>query len=575
MNLEKHNICLWNKGLNAQSHLLDLIKKKKDEGIKILSVKNYSINSYENQIKFCKALYYKSETDFENKVIRCGFQNFIKIEVELNCSKTNIETTRGISEVSKEIYLLKQILREELNLSDLLHCTDTEEESKLFEILLNKYFDKKHDKHFFVGIKNIGDVKKLLNQFFNYVVLRNFDSFYNNENYSSVDILCDSRSQIIRLMGAQSAKNSRSQVLFKIDNSEKPLYFDLRQIDDSYYPLNWQLQMLKNRIFDKDLNVYKISKIDEYYSLIYHTIIHKDNVSPDYIAKINKIYNDLVGRRADEKNFVSHVLSLKRFLKSNKIIIGSSKDQTVGCAPSNIGIFNNLLLQHDNTHIIPSKNYLFQDSHAKSIISNIINNGSPIFSKSGKYHQSKVFFKKIGNTNMVIKLCTALNEVASRYIYSEHEALRLLDGIFCPKMYWYGFLPTLKEENNYAYAIIMEHVYGVNLKNLEENGIKANKKKITKSEGILLKSNLSYAIKTINDTGIKHQDLRGEGIIVDDKMNIKIIDFGLSRTSNSYYDNEIPEKIIKDSNENKFNIRSDKEAIQYHFNQINLLISNL
>ena len=44
MNLEKHNICLWNNGLDKQSNLIDLIKNRSDKGIKILSVKNYSID---------------------------------------------------------------------------------------------------------------------------------------------------------------------------------------------------------------------------------------------------------------------------------------------------------------------------------------------------------------------------------------------------------------------------------------------------------------------------------------------------------------------------------------------------
>jgi len=572
MKKEIHNICLWNNGLNQQSNLINNIK---DIDIKILSVSNYETSLDENQIKICKAIYYKSETNFENKVNRCGFKNFIKIEIELNCSKTNIETTRGISQVSKEIFELKQKLRNELNVTDLIHCTDTETESKLLNILLNAYFKKENDKFLYTGIRKIEDVKELLNNFFNYVVLRNFDSFYSNEKHGDVDILCDSRSQIIRLLGAESAKDSRSRALFRIPNLENNLYFDLREIDENYYPLTWQLDMLKNKIFDKDLNIYKISKIDEYYSLIYHTVIHKDNVSPEYIEKINTIYFDLIGKDNNKKDFVAHVLSLKKFLKSNKIIINSSKDQTVGCTPSNVGIFNNLLLQNDETNIIPSKNYLFQDRHSKKIISDILINDKPFFTKSGKYHQSKVYIKKIGNTYLAVKICTAFTEFAARYIYSEHEALNLLNGIFCPKIYWYGFLPTVKEENNYSYAIIMEYVYGINLKNLLENKIKANNVKITKSECEILKRKLSYAIKTINDSGVKHQDLRSDNIIVDNKMNVKIIDFGLSRTSNSYYENEIPSKLIDDINENKINIRNDLEAIKYHCNQIDILISKL
>ena len=198
MIMEKHNICLWNNGLNAESDLINFIKK--DESLKLISINYYYVPLEEDQTKLCKAIYYKSETNFDNKVKRCGFKKFIKIEVELNCSKTNIETTRGISQVSKEIYELKTKLRNELNLLDLIHCTDTEKESKLLEIFLNKNFKKDNNKFIFTGIKKIEDVKDLLNNFFNYLILRNFESFYSNEKHGDVDILCESRIQIIRLL---------------------------------------------------------------------------------------------------------------------------------------------------------------------------------------------------------------------------------------------------------------------------------------------------------------------------------------------------------------------------------------
>ena len=574
MKLEQHNICLWNNALNLKDRLINLITEQ--NYLKLLSLKYFSIESVEDQKKFCKMIYYKSETDFDLKVNRCGFNNFINIEIELNCSQEYMRTTRGISLVSKEIFFLKNFLRESLNTSDLIHCTDTEDESILLNYQLKNFFKiTSKNNYVFSGLQDINVVKNILNKFTNYAVLRNPESFYKKNLHADVDILCCSREQIIRLLGAKSATNSRSRVLFEIPNLEATVYLDLRQIDDNYYPTKWQIQMLDNKIFNKKLNIYQISNIDQYYSLVYHAIIHKDNIAPDYTEKINIIYKQLTKDRLDEKNFVYHVDMLRRFLISNKIIISASADQTVGCTPSNIGIFNNFAIQNDDSHIMPSKNYLFQDRHAKHLISIAVKNDQPFFSKSGKFHKSKIYSMKVGNTNMVIKLCTAKSEFSARYIYSEHQALMLLDGVFCPKVYWYGFLPTVIGNNKYAYSIITESINGVTLKNLFENRIKANQSKITKPEAIILKTKITKAVNAINDVGVQHNDLRGENIIIDNKMNVKIIDFGLSRTSNSYYDNEIEKIIIKFSDNNKYNLRNDREALLMNIHLIDILISKL
>ena len=384
MKLEQHNICLWNKALNLKDKLVNLLKEQNN--LKLLSIKYFFINSAEDQKKFCKIIYYKSETDFDLKVNRCGFNSFINIEIELSCSQEYKQTTRGISLVSKEIFFLKNFLRKSLNASDLIHCTDSEGESILLNYQLKHFFkETSKNNYVFSDLQDINVVKNFLNRFANYAVLRNPESFYKKNLHADVDILCYSREQIIRLLGAKSVTNSRSRVLFEVPNIEAPVYLDLRQIDDNYYPLKWQIQMLDNKIFNKELNIYQLSNIDQYYSLVYHTLIHKDNIAPDYIEKINFIYKKLNKDQLDERNFDYHVDMLRRFLKSNKITISPSADQTVGCAPSNIGIFNHFAFQNDDSHIMPSKNYLFQDRHAKYLISTAIKNNHSFFSKTGNY----------------------------------------------------------------------------------------------------------------------------------------------------------------------------------------------
>ena len=108
MKLESHNICLWGNGKHLESKLIDLLKSDFINKLTIVSLKYYSIENYKDQISFCKNIYYNSETDFTLKVNRCNFKNFVSIEVKLNSTKGYIQTTRGISYISKEIFYLKE-----------------------------------------------------------------------------------------------------------------------------------------------------------------------------------------------------------------------------------------------------------------------------------------------------------------------------------------------------------------------------------------------------------------------------------------------------------------------------------
>ena len=47
--MEKHNICLWNNGLNAESDLINFIKK--DESLKLISINYYQRKTKLNYVK--------------------------------------------------------------------------------------------------------------------------------------------------------------------------------------------------------------------------------------------------------------------------------------------------------------------------------------------------------------------------------------------------------------------------------------------------------------------------------------------------------------------------------------------
>ena len=50
---------------------------------------------------------------------------------------------------------------------------------------------------------------------------------------------------------------------------------------------------------------------------------------------------------------------------------------------ANIGIFDDTKFSNDDLYILPSKNYYFQDRHARYIILDTLKNEKPLFKKEG------------------------------------------------------------------------------------------------------------------------------------------------------------------------------------------------
>jgi serine/threonine protein kinase len=73
--------------------------------------------------------------------------------------------------------------------------------------------------------------------------------------------------------------------------------------------------------------------------------------------------------------------------------------------------------------------------------------------------------------------------------------------------------------------IVMEH-YGCDLTNV----LSLNSSSFTKDHILLIFYNLTCAIKVLHSANIMHRDIKTSNILVDEDCNIKICDFGLSRS---------------------------------------------
>ena len=121
-----------------------------------------------------------------------------------------------------------------------------------------------------------------------WIVMRNFEDMPNKiniDNHKDVDLLVNDYYLVKRILDADSATKSRfddgkNRILNYVIISNKKVLFDFRYIGDNYYDKKFQINMMDNRV--KHKNFYIPNKTNYLFSLIYHAIIHKKQISTTY-----------------------------------------------------------------------------------------------------------------------------------------------------------------------------------------------------------------------------------------------------------------------------------------------------
>ena len=207
------------------------------------------------------------------------------------------KTSKGYRKVNINIFDLKSKLRN-ITGGYKIHATDNIQETKdnLKTLnLFNQYYKQKQ-------FKSLNDVFNELNKYseLKWIVLRNFENMpyqINIDNHLDVDLLVNDYYLIKRILDGTSATNSRyedgkNRILNHVIINNKNILFDFRCLGDNYYDYNFQNALLNTRIQHK-YNFYIPNNEMHLYSLIYHAIIHKQNISNTYIQifKQNNITN--------------------------------------------------------------------------------------------------------------------------------------------------------------------------------------------------------------------------------------------------------------------------------------------
>ena len=213
-----------------------------------------------------------------------------------------------------------------------------------------------------------------------------------------------------------------------------------------------------------------------------------------------------------------------------RIDIGSSGSPILNLKNNKVIGIHNKISNNYNIGILlkfPLKDYI---NKREKIFININDKEFKIIEELGKGGFGRVnkVLNKSDNKYYAIKEIPIKDETKEKIETFQNEAI-ILSKFNCENIVKY--YDSSKDENNIY--ILMEYCNGKNLRNFIDKN--ANNNTLIQEDIIYnIISQLCMGIKEIHDKKIIHRDLKPENIFINENMNIKIGDFGISKQFNSY-----------------------------------------
>lgn len=335
MKSELHVIIIWESIKNKADFIIKDFQKQFD--IRQIYEIEWKKENFENNLK---RFYGQTLPDPNKKANLCGYGSFLVVLFYDHHPKHGKRgTSIGKQFVNTNVYDKKRQLRKILGGSFPIHGSIHENETNhdctlllsknindLKKTIPEKWDQKttqyKNDLVGTNGWKNTDEFFYVLNSLFNYVVLRNFESYpeeITSSEHKDIDLLTDDLLQIPYVINRIIPKiNDNFKSTYVIIKGKK-VHVDLIHIKDGYYDEKWCKNILKNRVFNK--NGFFIPNLNDYFhSLLYHGLIHKRQISEDYIIRLIKISKELKIKTIEKKDFTNNNVKnmLDSFLKNEK-----------------------------------------------------------------------------------------------------------------------------------------------------------------------------------------------------------------------------------------------------------------
>lgn len=180
--------------------------------------------------------------------------------------------------------------------------------------------------------KNWESVEQLftvLDREFNYLILRNYEQLNQPElfveGHEDIDILCDDPEPLKKRIGARKQPIYGHFDHYWVTISGKDVELGIRWVGDGYYDPAWAADMLKNKV--KFAGIYNVMAPEDYfYSLLYHALFHKNEVSQEYrqrLAAMGEPYGYAASSEAEMEQ------TIVQFLKAHGYTVSYPVDITI------------------------------------------------------------------------------------------------------------------------------------------------------------------------------------------------------------------------------------------------------
>lgn len=144
------------------------------------------------------------------------------------------------------------------------------------------------------GWSHLTELFAVLNACVRYVVLRNFEILPNEhttELHGDIDLLTDAYDDLVFIAQGAKVFAEPHRVHFRVPIGGAQVPFDFRYVGDDYYDRQWESGILSRRVLCPR-GFYTPSAEDYFYSLLYHALLHKRRIAPDYLPKLRQLARD-------------------------------------------------------------------------------------------------------------------------------------------------------------------------------------------------------------------------------------------------------------------------------------------
>lgn len=307
-NAELHLVVLWHRARYKQADIIADVQQNLE------IAKAYEIHWTHDMISDNLSRFYGIDArTCARKKSECGAGAFLLLVVRDNNPNYDfVETSRGIERVNTNIFNLKKKYRTWTGGGHKIHATNTVAETEHDATLLLglNYADlqtattgvwdgeittihrnltggaKRH------GWNDISELFYTLNATCEYAVLRNAEILpenFKSDLHGDIDIIVRDYHDAIRLLNATPVSKHPYRVHCYVIVNYQKVYFDVRYVGDDYYCEKFENDMLDTRILN-DKNIYVLSDKVRFYALVYHALVHKAHIAPDYYTKIHDLF---------------------------------------------------------------------------------------------------------------------------------------------------------------------------------------------------------------------------------------------------------------------------------------------